>query len=253
VHFKFLNPILSALWGNWVFKFFSELLKTAYYVQWYIWLNLVTNVAGDELIAPCMCKGTQQLVHRGCLDHWRSVKVRMLIHFLSISDIFYPSFSPIYSQATSLLAGVIAVCNWLFKYMQCSWGKWVICICEDRSIDICTEKSTLLPIRTCLSMAGHFIPPCESFARVGTWLHISFTFWLPFCMSVYVWYWQPPTTGRWSQWRSYSIWSLPYMLLKTTEHLYDCCYWSDYLVFPVYFSIRVSWLRCKYREGLNTS
>ncbi|KAH8976316.1 hypothetical protein BDL97_01G208300 [Sphagnum fallax] len=29
---------------------------------------------GDELIAPCMCKGTQQLVHRGCLDHWRSVK-----------------------------------------------------------------------------------------------------------------------------------------------------------------------------------
>jgi hypothetical protein len=74
VHFKSLNPILSALWGNWVFKFFSELLKTAYYVQWYIWLNLVTNVAGDELIAPCMCKGTQQLVHRGCLDHWRSVK-----------------------------------------------------------------------------------------------------------------------------------------------------------------------------------
>jgi hypothetical protein len=39
---------------------------------------------GDELIAPCMCKGTQQLVHRGCLDHWRSVKVRMSIHSLSI-------------------------------------------------------------------------------------------------------------------------------------------------------------------------
>eukprot|EP00249_Psilotum_nudum_P019754 c27405_g1_i1 orf=324-1163(+) len=28
----------------------------------------------DELIAPCMCKGTQQFVHRECLDHWRSVK-----------------------------------------------------------------------------------------------------------------------------------------------------------------------------------
>ncbi len=41
-------------------------------------------MAGDELIAPCMCKGTQQLVHRGCLDHWRSVKVRMSIHSLSI-------------------------------------------------------------------------------------------------------------------------------------------------------------------------
>ncbi|KAL6901013.1 hypothetical protein ACP4OV_005689 [Aristida adscensionis] len=29
---------------------------------------------GDELISPCMCKGTQQFVHGSCLDHWRSVK-----------------------------------------------------------------------------------------------------------------------------------------------------------------------------------
>ncbi|XP_031096777.1 uncharacterized protein LOC116001016 isoform X2 [Ipomoea triloba] len=29
---------------------------------------------GDELIAPCLCKGTQEFVHRKCLDHWRSVK-----------------------------------------------------------------------------------------------------------------------------------------------------------------------------------
>ncbi|KAL3839851.1 hypothetical protein ACJIZ3_024442 [Penstemon smallii] len=28
----------------------------------------------DEFISPCMCKGTQQFVHRHCLDHWRSVK-----------------------------------------------------------------------------------------------------------------------------------------------------------------------------------
>ncbi|KAJ0745328.1 putative Zinc finger, RING-CH-type, Zinc finger, RING/FYVE/PHD-type [Helianthus annuus] len=28
----------------------------------------------DDLISPCMCKGTQQFVHRSCLDHWRSVK-----------------------------------------------------------------------------------------------------------------------------------------------------------------------------------
>ncbi|KAF8393272.1 hypothetical protein HHK36_021513 [Tetracentron sinense] len=27
---------------------------------------------GEELISPCMCKGTQQFVHRACLDHWRS-------------------------------------------------------------------------------------------------------------------------------------------------------------------------------------
>ncbi|OEL17557.1 hypothetical protein BAE44_0021426 [Dichanthelium oligosanthes] len=29
---------------------------------------------GDELISPCMCKGTQQFVHHTCLDHWRAVK-----------------------------------------------------------------------------------------------------------------------------------------------------------------------------------
>ncbi|XP_019171071.1 PREDICTED: E3 ubiquitin-protein ligase MARCH8-like [Ipomoea nil] len=29
---------------------------------------------GDELIAPCLCKGTQEFIHRECLDHWRSVK-----------------------------------------------------------------------------------------------------------------------------------------------------------------------------------
>ncbi|XP_042424155.1 uncharacterized protein LOC122011830 [Zingiber officinale] len=32
------------------------------------------SVPDDELISPCMCKGTQQFVHRSCLDHWRSVK-----------------------------------------------------------------------------------------------------------------------------------------------------------------------------------
>jgi hypothetical protein len=31
--------------------------------------------AGDDLISPCMCKGTQQFVHRSCLDHWRSIRV----------------------------------------------------------------------------------------------------------------------------------------------------------------------------------
>ncbi|KAK2982126.1 hypothetical protein RJ640_029643 [Escallonia rubra] len=32
------------------------------------------SVAYEDLISPCMCKGTQQFVHRSCLDHWRSVK-----------------------------------------------------------------------------------------------------------------------------------------------------------------------------------
>ncbi|PWA63059.1 hypothetical protein CTI12_AA356170 [Artemisia annua] len=29
----------------------------------------------EGLISPCLCKGTQQFVHRSCLDRWRSIKV----------------------------------------------------------------------------------------------------------------------------------------------------------------------------------
>ncbi|KAK6915200.1 Zinc finger, RING-CH-type [Dillenia turbinata] len=29
---------------------------------------------GEDLIAPCHCKGTQKYVHRSCLDSWRSTK-----------------------------------------------------------------------------------------------------------------------------------------------------------------------------------
>ncbi|KAK9099760.1 hypothetical protein Scep_023190 [Stephania cephalantha] len=29
---------------------------------------------GEDLIAPCYCRGTQKYVHRSCLDHWRSTK-----------------------------------------------------------------------------------------------------------------------------------------------------------------------------------
>ncbi|XP_019155115.1 PREDICTED: uncharacterized protein LOC109151980 [Ipomoea nil] len=29
---------------------------------------------GDELISPCRCKGSQEFVHRECLDHWRSIR-----------------------------------------------------------------------------------------------------------------------------------------------------------------------------------
>ncbi|KAI6689752.1 hypothetical protein NL676_026580 [Syzygium grande] len=29
---------------------------------------------GEDLIAPCHCKGTQKYVHRSCLDNWRATK-----------------------------------------------------------------------------------------------------------------------------------------------------------------------------------
>ncbi|KAF5945795.1 hypothetical protein HYC85_016023 [Camellia sinensis] len=38
----------------------------------------------DELISPCMCKGTQQFVHRSCLDHWRSVKAS-----INVADLLF--------------------------------------------------------------------------------------------------------------------------------------------------------------------
>ncbi|KAH0687768.1 hypothetical protein KY290_019367 [Solanum tuberosum] len=34
---------------------------------------------GEDLIAPCHCKGTQKYVHRSCLDNWRSTKVAYLL------------------------------------------------------------------------------------------------------------------------------------------------------------------------------
>ncbi|XP_031272223.1 E3 ubiquitin-protein ligase MARCH8 [Pistacia vera] len=32
------------------------------------------DIGGEDLIAPCNCRGTQKYVHRSCLDHWRSTK-----------------------------------------------------------------------------------------------------------------------------------------------------------------------------------
>ncbi|XP_058112476.1 uncharacterized protein LOC131255694 isoform X2 [Magnolia sinica] len=52
---------------------------------------------GEELISPCMCKGTQQFVHRSCLDHWRSVKAVAAMggfaYFMDKNGNFRNSFS----------------------------------------------------------------------------------------------------------------------------------------------------------------
>ncbi|KAF8400210.1 hypothetical protein HHK36_013506 [Tetracentron sinense] len=36
--------------------------------------RICLDIEGEDLIAPCHCKGTQKYVHRSCLDHWRSTK-----------------------------------------------------------------------------------------------------------------------------------------------------------------------------------
>nr|CAD1825444.1 unnamed protein product [Ananas comosus var. bracteatus] len=36
--------------------------------------RICLDTGGDDLIAPCHCRGTQKYVHRSCLDNWRSTK-----------------------------------------------------------------------------------------------------------------------------------------------------------------------------------
>ncbi|XP_042420695.1 E3 ubiquitin-protein ligase MARCHF2-like isoform X2 [Zingiber officinale] len=36
--------------------------------------RICLDTGGDDLIAPCYCRGTQKYVHRSCLDNWRSTK-----------------------------------------------------------------------------------------------------------------------------------------------------------------------------------
>ncbi|KAM7276125.1 hypothetical protein ACFE04_017991 [Oxalis oulophora] len=36
--------------------------------------RICLDIEGEDLIAPCFCKGTQKYVHRSCLDNWRSTK-----------------------------------------------------------------------------------------------------------------------------------------------------------------------------------
>ncbi|KAG7021793.1 hypothetical protein SDJN02_15520 [Cucurbita argyrosperma subsp. argyrosperma] len=50
--------------------------------------NPIFHFTEDELISPCMCKGTQQFVHRSCLDHWRSIKANFFILVLLLCSCF---------------------------------------------------------------------------------------------------------------------------------------------------------------------
>jgi hypothetical protein len=45
----------------------------------YLLLNFQLILLGQDLIAPCHCKGTQKYVHRSCLDNWRSTKVTSFV------------------------------------------------------------------------------------------------------------------------------------------------------------------------------
>lgn len=74
------------------------LLDWLLFVEWKLYYhycthnNLLFFSVDDELISPCMCKGTQQFVHRSCLDHWRSVKAYYLIPCAPIALLFICNF-----------------------------------------------------------------------------------------------------------------------------------------------------------------
>nr|GFB36287.1 E3 ubiquitin-protein ligase MARCH8 [Tanacetum cinerariifolium] len=36
--------------------------------------RICLETEGEDLIAPCHCRGTQKYVHRSCLDNWRSTR-----------------------------------------------------------------------------------------------------------------------------------------------------------------------------------
>ncbi|KAL3579587.1 hypothetical protein D5086_021091 [Populus alba] len=42
---------------------------------------------GEDLIAPCHCKGTQKYVHRSCLDNWRSTKWSLVLNVSAAMEI----------------------------------------------------------------------------------------------------------------------------------------------------------------------
>lgn len=44
--------------------------------------RICLDIGGEDLIAPCHCKGTQKYVHRSCLDNWRSTKVSLFFLLL---------------------------------------------------------------------------------------------------------------------------------------------------------------------------
>jgi len=46
--------------------------------------RICLDLGGEDLIAPCHCKGTQKYVHRSCLDNWRSTKVVTSSSLLSL-------------------------------------------------------------------------------------------------------------------------------------------------------------------------
>lgn len=59
--------------------------------------------SGEDLIAPCHCRGTQKYVHRSCLDNWRSTKVCQ--------------FWSLYSHA-SLFSQSVCLNNWYLRFLK---------------------------------------------------------------------------------------------------------------------------------------
>lgn len=92
---------------------------------------------GDDLIAPCHCRGTQKYVHRSCLDNWRSTKVLINV---AIFKMFIPAVTLLYSRFnTTIEKNEIDLINsFQHFYSLCETLPWFICFVFPGRLCICT-------------------------------------------------------------------------------------------------------------------
>lgn len=95
---------------------------------------------GEDLIAPCHCKGTQKYVHRSCLDNWRSAKVNHFISGLYSSMVFLFPIDWIAQKCLEL--------NWCTLYLSSATRK----------------------------CSNHLLPSVSDSSQYSLWLNISIFF-----------------------------------------------------------------------------
>ncbi|KAG2590030.1 hypothetical protein PVAP13_5NG104244 [Panicum virgatum] len=104
---------------------------------------------GDELISPCRCKGTQQFVHRTCLDHWRAVKEGTAFSHCTTCE------AQFYLRVIGTIAGVTYLLDRDGKFRNRCGGA----LCTDRTLWaaatlLLRQHRPIMPGRLLLRMRG---------------------------------------------------------------------------------------------------
>lgn len=91
---------------------------------------------GDDLIAPCHCRGTQKYVHRSCLDNWRSTKV--LINVAIFKMFNHQSLYFVVDLIQLLKNDIDLRISFQHFYSLCATLPWFICFVLPGRLCICT-------------------------------------------------------------------------------------------------------------------